>query len=84
MLELIKAGRSRVITEKVRHMAKEKGVQVSATIPPEWDETLENHRWEVRKTKTQLVRTAIEEYFINHGLVVEPENQPEAPAPDAT
>lgn len=48
---------------------KEKGVQVNATIPPAWDEILEDHRWNVRMTKTQVVRTAVEEYLTNHGLL---------------
>lgn len=52
-------------------MAKEKGVQVSATIPPSWDTVLEDHRWQVRMTKTQLVRKAVEEYLTNHNLLSE-------------
>jgi len=47
----------------------EKGVQVNATVPKEWDNILEDHRWTVRKTKTQLVKTAVQEYMINHGLL---------------
>jgi hypothetical protein len=54
-------------------MAKEKGVQVSATVTKEVDDTLENHRWDVRLTKTELVRTAILEYISNHNLTVEVE-----------
>jgi hypothetical protein len=49
----------------------EKGVQVNATVPKEWDTILEDHRWNVRKTKTQLVKTAVEEYLVNHGLLPE-------------
>lgn len=48
---------------------KIKGVQVSATISPELDQALEDHRWSVRKTKTELVRTAVEEYAQNHGII---------------
>ena len=51
--------------------AKEKGVQVSATIPTEWDHIIEEHRWDVRKSKTQVVRTAVEEYLVSHGLLIE-------------
>lgn len=47
----------------------EKGVQVNATVPKDWDEKLEDHRWTVRKTKTQVIRTAVEEYMQNHGLL---------------
>jgi len=47
----------------------EKGVQVNATVPKDWDKLLEDHRWTVRKTKTQLVKTAVQEYMINHGLL---------------
>ena len=49
--------------------AKEKGVQVSATIPTEWDQIIEEHRWDVRKSKTQVVRTAVEEYLVKRGLL---------------
>jgi hypothetical protein len=49
-------------------MAKTKGQQVSATISPELHEALEEHRWTVRKTMTELVRTAVEEYAANHGV----------------
>lgn len=47
---------------------KTKGVQVSATITPELDAALEDHRWQVRKTKTELVRLAVEEYAANHNI----------------
>jgi hypothetical protein len=47
----------------------EKGVQVNATVPKEWDQKLEDHRWSVRMTKTQVVRKAVEEYMVNHGLL---------------
>lgn len=60
-------------------MAKEKGVQVSATVSPQVDQTLEDHRWDVRLTKTELVRKAILEYIANHGLTVAAEPA-EAPA----
>lgn len=50
----------------------EKGVQVNATVPKEWDQKLEDHRWSVRMTKTQVVRTAVEEYMRNHGLLTDP------------
>jgi hypothetical protein len=51
-------------------MALTKGVQVSATISKELDQAIEDHRWSVRMTKTELVRTAVEEYAQNHGLKV--------------
>ena len=50
-------------------MAKEKGVQVSATISPELNQALEDHRWSVRLTKTELVRVAVEEYAHKHHLL---------------
>lgn len=59
-------------------MAKIKGVQVSATISPELDAALEDHRWTVRKSKTELVRAAVEEYAHNHGIIIEvPGDAPE-------
>ena len=58
-------------------MAVQKGVQVSATISKELDQALEDHRWSVRMTKTELVRTAVEEYAAKHGLLPET-NQDEA------
>jgi len=48
---------------------REKGVQVSATVPTAWDDILEEHKWDVRKTKTNVVKTAIGEYLVNHGLI---------------
>lgn len=56
----------------------EKGVQVSATIPQEWDEVLEDHRWNVRMKKTELIRQAIGEYFVNHDLLPREQVFPEA------
>jgi predicted DNA-binding protein len=47
----------------------EKGVQVSATVPKEWDAKLEEHHWKVKKTKTQVVRTAVEQYMQREGLL---------------
>ena len=49
----------------------EKGVQVNATIPKDWDQKIEDHRWTVRMTKTQVIRTAVEEYMRNHQLLTE-------------
>jgi len=50
-----------------------KGVQVNATIPPEWDQKLEDHRWTVRKTKTQLVKSYVERGMIQDGLLPSPD-----------
>jgi post-segregation antitoxin (ccd killing protein) len=52
------------------HMARIKGVQVSATVSKELNAALEDHRWMVRKTKAEVVLAAIEEYAANHGLEV--------------
>lgn len=49
----------------------EKGVQVSATIPQEWFDTLEKHKWEAHKTRTQVIYTAIQEYLLERGLLEE-------------
>jgi len=59
-------------------MATSKGVQVSATISKELDQAIEDHRWSVRMTKTELVRTAVEEYAFNHGLQVASDSSGEA------
>ena len=56
--------------ERVCHMAKIKGVQVSATISNELNNALEDHRWTVRKTKAEVVKAAIEEYAEKHNLEV--------------
>jgi hypothetical protein len=53
-------------------MAKTKGQQVSATISPELHTALEEHRWTVRMTMTELVRTAVEEYAANHEVIPSP------------
>ena len=62
-------------------MAKEKGVQVSATVTKEIDQALEDYRWGVRLTKTELVRVAILEFIHNHQISVPNAGAPE---PDAT
>lgn len=49
----------------------EKGVQVNATVPKEWDNKLEDHRWTVRKTKTQLIRDYVERGMKADGLLPE-------------
>ena len=51
-------------------MAKQKGVQVSGTITQELNQALEDHRWQARKTRSELVTTALQEYASNHGLNV--------------
>lgn len=51
----------------------EKGVQVSATIPQEWFDTIEKHKWDAHKTRTQVIYTAIEDYMIKNGLIPDPE-----------
>jgi hypothetical protein len=57
----------------------EKGVQVNATVPKEWDKAMEDHRWNVRMTKTQLVREYVRRGMIADGLIPDtPQNQPEA------
>ena len=43
-----------------------KGVQVSTTLPADLHAALEDHRWDVRLTMTDLVRRALEEYAANH------------------
>ena len=57
-------------------MAKIKGVQVSATIPVELNNALEDHRWTVRKTKAEVIKTAIEEYADRHVLIPIPHGEP--------
>lgn len=75
-------------------MAKTKGVQVSTTVSPELFAALEDHRWNVRKSKSEVVLAALEEYATNHGLTkLNPEfgvdadqplyTPPVAPAPEA-
>ena len=56
----------------------EKGVQVNATVPKEWDNKLEDHRWTVRKTKTQLIRDYVERGMIEDGLLQTTTDQGEA------
>jgi hypothetical protein len=51
-------------------MAKTKGVQVSGTVREELSAALEDYRWTVRKTRSEIVTTALEEYATNHGLNV--------------
>lgn len=56
-------------TEKTAAAAKpEKGVQVHGTINADLHRGLEEYRWDVRKTSTEIVVAAIEEYAANHGV----------------
>ena len=48
--------------------------QVSAQIPIELYELLEEHRWDVRKNMAEVVRTAVEEYAQSHGLLEQPKD----------
>lgn len=57
---------------------KPKGVQVSTTVSPELFAALEDHRWTVRKSKSEVVLAALEEYAANHDLIPAPAE--EAPA----
>jgi len=52
---------------------KTKGVQVSTTVSPELFAALEDHRWTVRKSKSEVVLAALEEYATSHGLI--PDNE---------
>ena len=59
-------------------MPREKGIQVSATIPAEWDQIIETHKWDAHLTKTGVVKKAVEEYLVNHNLL------PESPGTETT
>jgi len=62
---------------------KPKGVQVSTTVSPELFAALEDHRWTVRKSKSEVVLAALEEYAAKHNLTPTAPAE-EAPAADAT
>jgi predicted DNA-binding protein len=51
-----------------------KGKQVSATVSPELYDALEDYGWNNRKTRTDLVRQAVEEFAERNGIL--------APAPN--
>lgn len=51
-------------------MAKTKGVQVSGTVTQELYDAIEDHRWDIRKTRAQVITLAVEEYAANHHLTV--------------
>jgi len=50
---------------------KRKGQQVSATVPAEYFDGLEDHRWTARKTMPQIVREALDDYVAKHSLKVD-------------
>lgn len=56
-----------------------KSVQVSTSISPELHEALEDFRWTKRLEKADVLRVALQEYAVNHGIKVADE-APEAPA----
>lgn len=49
-----------------------RGVQVSCTLTMDQNEALEEYRWNpaVRLTRTEVVRSAVDEFIVNHGLKV--------------
>jgi len=76
-----------ITIERLRHMApaetpktettSRKGVQVHATLAPEFFEKLEDHRWTVRLNMVDLVKLALTEYAERNGLLTP--SAPEAP-----
>lgn len=62
------------MARKTEAKATNRGVQVSTTLPKGMAEALEDHRWTVRKTMTELVRTALDEYVANHNIEVPAED----------
>lgn len=45
-----------------------RGKQVSATVAPELFTALEDHAWENRRQRTDVVRQAVEEYARRNGI----------------
>ncbi|WNT44581.1 ribbon-helix-helix DNA binding domain protein [Arthrobacter phage Tillums] len=45
-----------------------RGKQVSATVAPELFTALEDHAWENRRQRTDVVRQAVEEYAQRNGI----------------
>lgn len=60
-----------------QNTSTKKSVQVSASISTELFNALEDYRWEARLEKTDVLRNALEEFVVNHGIKVAPE-APEA------
>lgn len=60
-------------------MAKKSGVHVSATIPTELHEALQEYRWEQKIDKfTDVIRDALENFAVdNLGFVPDPEDTPD-------
>lgn len=46
-----------------------RGKQVSATVAPELFTALEDHAWENRRQRTDVVRQAVEEYAIRNNIM---------------
>jgi len=55
-----------------------RGVQVHATIDPDFFDVLEDHRWTVRLNMVDLVKLALTRYAVEEGLI-----EAETPAPEA-
>lgn len=53
-----------------------KSVQVSTSIDPNLFEGLEDYRWKNRLEKTDVLRLALQEFAVNHEIVVAPEDIP--------
>jgi predicted transcriptional regulator len=52
-----------------------KGKQVSATVSPELYDALEDYGWNNRKTRTDLVRQAVEEFAERNGILPSPTDE---------
>ena len=50
--------------------------QVSTTLPADYWEALEDHRWSERKKMTEVVRTALDDYVAKHGIKIEGKEAP--------
>lgn len=64
---------------KTETAASKKGVQVHATLAPDFFEKLEDHRWTVRLNMVDLVKLALTEYAERNGIL---ETKPSTPAAD--
>lgn len=63
-------------TAKAATETARKSVQVSTSIDANLFEGLEDYRWSKRLEKTDVLRLALQEFAVNHNIVVAAEETP--------
>lgn len=61
--------KNEVVTETVPAV-KEKGRQLATTVPAPYYAAIDGHHWDARKSLSEIVREALDDYVAKHGINV--------------